>query len=420
MAIRKWQGQADAVAQVTQVQVTTYDAATTYEVLVGDEVIASAVAAGTAADTATALASAWNLSSSPYATPITASTSTDTLILTSDEAGVPFIITTNVTGGTGAFGTITTTTANAGPNDWGTAANWSGDTVPISTDGVVLRDSDVDIRWGLDQAAVALASLVIEQTYTGRIGLPRNAVTIAADGSTSTAKPEYREDYLIIGWDDCRIGEVLGPGSPAGSPRLKLSNDKAGASETIVYNTSASSADIDLPAVRLLAANASANIYVRGAPGGVGVAADDPAETSTVGNIEISDPTPSTRVHVGDGVTLTSLTQTGGQNTLRAAANVTSVKVLDGELAIEGDGYAVTTLTCEGGTCYPNNVPTTGDAIGTLNLDGGTVDATRSRRARTWGTVNLQGPGSTLAADGSILTITTLNDVAGPYSLSLN
>lgn len=104
---------------------------------------------------------------------------------------------------------------------------------------------------------------------------------------------------------------------------------------------------------------------------------------------------------------------------LRAAATVTAVNVLGGELAIEGDGYAVTTLNVEGGTCYPNSTPTGGNAMTTVNIDGGTVDGSRSRTARTWQTVNLLGPGATLTADSDVVTVTTLNEPTGPYVVSV-
>lgn len=417
MTTRVWQGQADATAQVSQAGVTgPFDAATEYQVLIGGEIIVSTIGAAGSVAACSGLATDWNASVHPYASNITAvcTGAGATFKLTADGAGVPFTMAVVATGGTGSWTAITTPTANAGPNDWDTPENWSGDTVPVSADDVIFRDSSVDVRWGLDQASVDLASLVIEQTYTGKIGLIRTAVVTGTDGSVATGKPEYRDHYLDIGWDTCRIGEVLGPGTPAGSSRLKLDNDKAGISTTEIYNTSSSSADGNLPAVRLLAAHANADLFIRNAQGGVGVAVDDPAETATIGDIEITDQTPASRVFVGEGVTLTNFTQQGGVNTLRSAATVTLARVLGGELTIEGD-QAVTTITCLGGTVYPN----ASAAVTTINLDGGTVDGTRSRTPRTWATVNLREPGSSLRADDDVVTITTLNEPDGPYTISV-
>lgn len=72
MATRTWLGTAAAVAQVSTVQVTAYDAATTYKLTVNGNVI-STIAAGSVNATATALAAAWNLSTVPEFTGVTAS-----------------------------------------------------------------------------------------------------------------------------------------------------------------------------------------------------------------------------------------------------------------------------------------------------------------------------------------------------------
>lgn len=420
MATRYWQGQSDAVAQMSQAGVTGYDAATTYSVLVGGETIASVIAEGSAAATASGLATAWNAVTGPYAATITAAGNGAVFEAVADVPGNPFAFTVAAAGGSGAWSSVTTPTANAGPNDWDTAENWSAATVPVDADDVIFRDSAVDVRWGLDQSAVDLASLSIEQTYSGKIGLDRTAVVTGGDGSTNSEKPEYRDHYLDIGWDTCKIGEVLGSGSPAGSGRLKLSNDKAGASSTEVFDTGSSSSDGSLPAVRLLAANAAADIQVRKAPAGVGIAVDQPTETSTVGNIAITDETPAARVFIGTGTTVGGLVQQGGVNILRAAATVPSIEVLGGELSIEGSGYTVTALTIDGGgTVYANSTPTGGNAVTTINVRDGTVDGSQSRLARTWGTVNLISPGGTLIADSDVVTITTLAEPSGPYQIAI-
>lgn len=420
MTTRVWQGQAPAVAQVDEIGVTAYDVATQYQLIVNSEIVASTSGGGSASAVASALASGWNAATgNPYATPITALATGSDVRFTADVAGNPFTVSGAVTGGTGTIGTATGVTSNAGPNDWGTAANWSGAAVPIAADDVVFRDSAVPVLWSLGQSGVTLASLVIEQSYTGTIGLNQRAVVTGAAGATNTGRPEYREDYLDIGWDECRIGEQVGPGAPAGSGRLKLDNAKSGASTTTVFDTGATPADANLPAVRLVLAHASADLLVRRAPGGVGLAIDDPAETATAGDISVADKTGASQVFLGEGVTFDTWSQQGGENVIRSAAAVTGITCLGGELAIEGSNYRITDLTVKGGTVYPNSTPTGGDAITTLNIEGGTVDATRSREARTFGTVNLRDPGSTLIADDDVVTITTLNEPDGPYTLQI-
>lgn len=418
MATRTWLGQATPVAQVSQAQITTFDAATTYAVLIGDEIIASAQAADVTS-VINALVAAWAASEHPYKTNLVAALlSTDTLQITSQDPGHPFLATVSVTGGTGAWGAVTDTTPVESPNDWANAANWAEGAVPISGDTPVLRDGSVDIRWGLDQAAVALARLAVEQSYTGRIGLSRTQFMTDSTGATTALKPEYRPQYLAIGITRLDVGEILGPAAPAGSDRVKIDNRLVGPSTTVIHNSSAASADGDLPAVRLLAADAAATLEIRSATGGLGVAVDGPGETSQLSSIEITDQTPGTRVSTGAGLVLGAWNQRGGVNALRATGTVGAVDVLDGQLDIEG-ACVVTNLQVLAGTCRPHNVPAAGDAITDVSIWGGTVDGQASRLKRTWAAVNLNDEGATLRIDSQAVTVTSLKAPVGPYGLTV-
>ncbi len=420
MTTKIWQGQAPAVAQVDKLSVTTYDGLSVYQLKVNGEVIASTTGAGSQSLTAIALASGWNAATGiPYANVITALATGIDVRFTADVAGNPFTVSGNVTGGTGALSAVTGVTSNSSPNAWGNVKNWSPTGVPVATDDVVLRDSDVSVLWDLDQNTVTLASLVIEQSFTGVVGLNKRAFVTGANGENNSARAEYRGNYLDIGWDTCRIGENFSIGTAAGSQRLKLDNAKAGSSTTEVFNTASASVDANQPAVRLIFANAGADLRIRNGSGGVGVAVDDAGETTTMGDISVADATTASRVFIGQGVTFDTFTQDGGENILRSAAGVTGITVNGGLLSIEGDGYAVTALTVNGGVVYPNNTPTGGNAITTITVDGGTVDGTQSRAARTWGTVNLGAPGSTLRADDDVVTITTLNEPDGQYGVQV-
>jgi hypothetical protein len=417
MATIYWLGTAAAVAKKYTVQITAYDAATTYKITVGSVVISVVGSGGTTTTVATALAAAWNASTNVYCTGITAAAVTDTITFTADTAGVDFTITSSVSAGTGTIGSATNTVANAGPNAWSTATNWSGGAVPVNSDDVVIKDSSVSICWGLAQSAVALTSLRIEKSYTGKIGLDRAVFATSADGATTVSTAtEYRSTYLAIGASTVKIGENFINASVNGSSRILLDLGSATAANVEIHGTATSSSESGRPAVRLKAANASTGVYVRSTPGGVGVAVDAPGETSTVGTISISDTTTSSKVFCGPGVTLTTWYQLGGQNVLQAAATVTTVTVNGGTLQTEGD-FTITTFNQNGGTTYCNHVKTAGNAITTLNLGGGTIDAQGSSRTRTWATANLNK--GTLKADGSILTLTTINDLSGVYSLTV-
>jgi len=170
--------------------------------------------------TATALAAAWNASTHPYFTGVTASAATDTVTLTADVAGVEFIAVSSVTGASGTIGAVTSSTANAGPCDWSTPENWSDGSIPGTSDTVIFADNAVNVCYGLDQSALAINNLFIQQTYTGKIGLARNALVTTADGETTVStKPESRPSYLSIDADVVEIGKHVGTGSAIGSQR---------------------------------------------------------------------------------------------------------------------------------------------------------------------------------------------------------
>ncbi len=417
MATVYWEGHAEAVAQVDTGSIDSVDATpanNTFTVTINGQAVS--VAGDTdVATTAGNLVAALNASLNPYFKGITwANPSSGTITATADNAGEPFTAALTETGaGTGTVTDFSNTTASAGPNDWSTADNWSGGAVPVNADDVIIRDSNINILWGLDQSAVDLTSLTIEASYTGLIGLPRNRFTTNASGSSfSSTKVEYRQTYLDIGWTTARIGLVTALGG-AGSERLKLDNDKSGSSTTTIYSTASTSKDAGLPAVRLLAAHANADVYVRSSPAGVGIAVDTPGETSTVGVVSISAPTGSnSNVFIGDGVTLTTYQQTGGQAVLDAAATITSVTLDGGSLRTEGT-QAITTVNVSAGTLAHNSTGT----VTTLNQTGGTVTTAESNEARTITTYNLDG--GTLVSDDAYLTITTLDHPAGNTTVNV-
>jgi hypothetical protein len=423
MATKYWVGRAPAVAQVSTAEVTAYDAGTTYAIIVGTSPFTHTISVigsgGTVTTVAAALVVAWNASTHPYCTGITASNSSGNFILTADTAGVPFTVATSETGAGGTIGDFAATVACSGPNDASVAINWSDGSLPANDDTVIFRDNAINVCWGLEGVTATGLIVQVEQSYTGKIGLNAAALATSADGDTvTTTVPEYRKHYMQMDMLSLDVGYHGGAGSPSGSTRIKLDNDKAGASTTTIYNTASSSAESSKPAVRLKAAHASADVYVRYAPGGVGIASDVPGETSTVGVVSVSDTTTASRVYVGAGTTLTTFTQTGGTNVLNAAATVTTVNVLGGTLTSEGN-YTVTTANVLSGTYYSNHIKTAAASITTLNCKGGTTSTKQTNAARTFTTVNLFR-GCTLAGDDDVVTITTLNEPDGPYSMTVS
>lgn len=419
MATTYWIGKAENVKQISTVQVTAFDVTTTYTITIGGETVS--VLGDTDADTtASNLQVALEASTIIYFSTIDWTVATDTITATAGTAGIPFTATSSVNGGTGTIGAVTTTTASSGSNDWGTAANFSGGAVPVSTDSVIIRDGSSNIFWGLDQNAVDLALLRVHNSYTGKIGLDRGKFTTGSDPeAVDSSKDEYRSHYLKIGSDRIDLGYNDNASTPAGSTRIKIDNDITTASVMVVYSTASVASETGLPAVRLLASDADVDLFVRSALGGVGVGVDEGDETPTIGNVTVTDSTGSSRVIIGAGATLSNFTQLGGNNFLNAltAVTLTAVNVDGGTLTTEG-GFAITTVTVDSGTFNSNNGDGGGVKIATANVNGGTLDGTGSSEARTWTTINL-GTGGTLKLDPAVITVTTLNDPTEPYSISV-
>ena len=93
MATYYWIGGADAVAQAATVEITAFDAATTYTLTAGD---ASASVAGNASanQTATDLAAAWEALTHAHATAVSANATAANITLAAVTAGTSFSVTT--------------------------------------------------------------------------------------------------------------------------------------------------------------------------------------------------------------------------------------------------------------------------------------------------------------------------------------
>lgn len=357
MASIKWRGGAQAVAQVTTVTVTAYDAATTYRLTCNGKVV-SAAGVTNANATATALAEAWNDSEEPEMAEATASTTgaSGVITLTGATAGLPFTVTSSVSGGTGTIGAATQVTAPTGPNHWDNAVNWSGGAVPVNSDDVFLEDSSDAITFGLAQSAVTLASLNVAASFTGTLGLPE------ANGAGYV---EYRATELAVGATALNVGQ--GPGQGSGRLRVNLGSVQTAA---IVTRTGAS-LDGDAQALRLRGTNASNTLEVRG--GTVGVAAVG-GTSATVATLRVS----GGRVLCGVGTTLTTVVQSGGAMTLNSA--LTTLTKTGGDCTIQGTG-AVGTVTNDAGlvSYMTSGTLSTACRVGS----GATLDFSGDLRAKT-------------------------------------
>lgn len=365
MATNRFRGDAVAIKQVVTVQITANDVVTTYKITINGKVVSVLGNADGVNSTASDLQTALDASTIPEFAEVTWTVSTDTVTGTAATAGVPFTATSSVSGGAGTIGAVTTTTASAGPNDWSTAGNWSLGAVPVNGDDVVIENSSVDISYGLDQSAVTLASLTIENTYTGKLGLP--------DYTTgSTSYYQYRDKYLKIGATTCNLGR----GDGQGSGRVKI--DFGSVATTVNVEGAGSPADTGLPAVILNGSNAGNVLNATQGTIGLAIDAGSTAQFPTIRvGSETSQATDVT-LTCGTGCTLATINQNGGVVTV--GSNVTTWTKTSGT-STNLYSSAITTITADSGTHYwqSNGTITTG----TFRGDGTVLDCTRDLRSRT-------------------------------------
>lgn len=288
---------------------------------------------------------------------------------------ISLLIISLVAGSAGAANTVIWTGATDG--NWAGPNNWSTLKAPVDGNNVYFENSSVSVTMGLAQSAKTLATLNISQSYTGSIGDDVN--------------------YLAIGATVVNIGNYNGPGVPTGSGRIKLNFGTVQSAVTI-YN-SGQPTNANKPAIMLLGTHAGNTLAVR--KGKVGIAFET-GETATFATINSSYTTSSAsdvELIIGAGTTLTTLNQTGGDNTLLAAATTITTKA--GTLWIDGAG-TITTLTIEGGTVTST---TTGTITTATIKTAGTLDLTKSTAARTITTTKLDA-GGTLKYDPDVITLT--------------
>ncbi|MCH9725553.1 MAG: hypothetical protein K0U86_11730 [Planctomycetes bacterium] len=293
---------------------------------------------------------------------------TDVELLDMDTSALVMLVTETTKGVTAPVGSVATTvtpltqtetTASEGPNDWSIAANWNSNTVPVTSDTVYISDTDVSILYGLDQSAVTLAALHVEQTFTGFIGLPRTN----SDGTNSYF--EYRDQYLKIRATLINIGDKEGDGSD----RIKI--DLGSVQSTVLITDSGTGEDANTPAILLLGTHASNVIDIN--RGSLGVAYY-PTEVSTIATLRqafFDDAASDTTVFLGAGVTITDIIKTGGDLDINSAT--TTFRQDAGETTIHAGAHAA--LDVNDGTLNYNSTGTAtaislaGDAVLNFNQD---------------------------------------------------
>lgn len=382
MATKQWTGAAPAVAQVqTWAFAGTWEANDLIRATIGGKTVDFTAGSTTTATVVSNLVTAWNaLSQSVYpeftgtSDGATASANSTTFTLTAKKAGVPFIVTLTplesnggsadsqtIEGGTSAT-TGTQSTASSGPNHWDATGNWSGGAIPVDTDDIVFSNSSIDCLYGISQSSIDLASLKIEQSYTGKIGLADH----------NGLYPEYRTKDLTLG--TVTLLEI-GKGIGNGSQRIRL--DVGSNACTLNMLNSGSSSEAGAEPVLWKGTHASNVVNV--SKGQLGIATR-PGETATVATLRVgylSNQAGDSTVRCGAGTTLTTIEQAGGRLEINSA--VTTLGITGGDCVFNGSA-AMTTLNADGGKVHYRSSGT----LTTANVgDDAELDFSQDMRDRT-------------------------------------
>jgi len=261
------------------------------------------------------------------------------------------------------------------PNSWSVAGNWVENSVPVSTDDVYIPAGSLDITAGLNQSAVTLNSLTIQQGYTGDIGSSAGYLQIGiTSGSNVFITASGGTQFIDFGASTTDVSVMGTGGASTGNSALNI----IGSALDVI--------DI--------------------ASGNVGIARP-PGDTATVTTLRLR----GGNLYVADGVTLTTLELSGGSASVYSGG--TTVEVFGGTVNLVEGAY--TTVTVWDGTVKSGTVGT----ITTLNANGGFVDFSVSGIPRTVTTANVNAYNDVnVEYDSSVVTISTLNQPGRPVTVS--
>jgi hypothetical protein len=419
MSTKYWLGKAANVTQVDTITVAnTWAENDTVTLTVnGNDLLCTVGSLVTTADVAALISAAINAfapSSSatagdynvggqqiPEFTEFTASVSGSVVTVTGTTAGKPFTLSvTESTAGSGTA-TLASVTAATGQKFWSSGDNWSGGTVPANADGVVYENGNVDCAYGLP-TALELASLTVDMSYTGRIGLP----PVNTDG---TPYAEYRTRYPVFK-DISAAASVyrIGQGTGSGPKLVNIKHDSAsggtytnGWADITVHNTGQSGVD-GQRVVNISTGSDTSDHVLKVLQGSVAVGVDGESARILTADIGTSSQGNQADVYFGSGATLVNVGLYNGA--ARWGGATTTARVEGGTARIEGSGTQAA-LTVRGGQV---------DYVGTgtvtaLNAVGGLVDFSKGAGALTVTAIEAYKTGGVYDPTGRINTGTTVD-----------
>lgn len=287
----------------------------------------------------------------PEFTDIAATVSGSTVTITGNTRGQPFSG-TGFTDGlsvseTSALGTLTHTNDGTGASvrptgkNWFTNANnWSGETVPIAGDTIVLQNTSIGLLYGLAQSALTTLKAEVDQSFEGTFGLPlfNNDATIPYK--------EWRDRFFIASWATTDGSIVIGGGSGAGSRLINIDMHTV-AAKAVVIDTGTPTAG-QRSAVNLQGGT-GASVDVRRGSVSIGDDAGSAVNLTTLNVSTASAEETSADVYVGGDATITTILKNGGQLEINSqtAKTFTTLNTKGGTALVRGD-CVVTNLTMSG------------------------------------------------------------------------
>jgi len=391
MAVIKWKGGAQAVAQVTTITFSAYTSGQTYTVVINGKSVSYTAAASTAADVVSGLQAAIAASGGAEFSTMTAS-GTTTLILTGNNPGEPTTITASATGGITA--TVTATTAATGPNHFNNANNWIGGALPSAADDLVFEDSTYSVLYALEDTT-NYGDITIDSTFTGEIGLPvQNA----------TGYREYRPRFLKLGDGTSSYALTVGLGTGRQPTRVLIDANAADVAAKI-YNSGQGISD-EMPIVIKNTGGASTlDVY----SGKVHVDADSSGSLTTLRITPADGGSNNVYVLIDETVAAGAITQTGGTLEVRgSASSIDASNNAQARFVLAAACPIIVVAT--GGTVYWES---TAGVTTSINVHaGGTMDFARNVSTKTVAAAVLYAGGAIKDPSG-IVTWTTGVDLLG-------
>lgn len=398
MAFRRWNGGTTAVTQESTLQVTASTSGDTITVTLTAEdgstqsVVSTLTQNNQDDHAASLIQSNCAASSQSLFQQVTFTVDSDTVTMTANVAGRPFYPSKTDSGTSTSV--LSTTTANAGPNDWNTAANWSGSAVPVDEDLVNFTDGSFDVLYGLDQSAVELRQLTVASGYRGNIG-------------TATAPLKIDTD----------------PTSGSGSESLELAGsgyyynfEGIYPVVTVTKNNATLKVKGTLSKVSLVGSEVSGNITIdasgtvtEGCP--ITVSSVSPACSIT---------TPATATETGHivldsgSISLSAVTKADKSSLILSGSGRFTTKD-SGQISGQGTGSDIRIL---GGLYAHESDADLGGSAPNMIIYGGRVDMTKAKAATgaeflDMGVVEVYGGELDISTAGTLVSVTTLKKYGG-------